>query len=379
MNMPDFFKRRSSRPFLITLCLVFVVLTGVIDYKTGEELSISIFYLLPVIFVTWYINAKTGIVISVISSLIWHIADFMIGHRYSHVLIPFWNSIVQLVFFLTIVFILSALKTQYEKKSDLIVELNKTLDELKRSEENLKKKSQELADSNAELERFAFVAAHDLKGPMIGIEGHIQRLKRRHGDKLDADAEKIIGYVLDGVDRMKALINDLLAYARAGAQTDNLKVVNVNQVIERALSNIHGEIEEQKATVTHGPLPDIRANDIQMVQLLQNLIGNGIKFHGEEPPRVHISVRQEDNEWIFSVADNGIGIDPDNAERIFEIFKRLHSTAQYPGTGIGLAICKKIVERHGGRIWAESGPGKGTIFFFTIPRNDRSREILTGP
>ncbi len=297
--MPDFLIRRSFRPFLIISCLVFVVLTGFIDYKTGEELSISIFYLLPIIFVTWYINAKTGIIISVISSAVWHIADFMIGHRYIHVLIPFWNSIVQLSFFLIIVFILSALKTQYEKKSTLIVELNKILDELKRSEVSLKQKTRELADSNAELERFAFVAAHDLKGPMIGIEGHIQRLKRRHSGKLDADAEKLLGYVIDGVERMRALINDLLAYARVSAQTDDLKSVNCNQVIEQAISNIRSEIEEKKATVTHESLPDIRANDIQMVQLLQNLIGNGIKFQSEGTPRVHISVRQEDDEWFF--------------------------------------------------------------------------------
>lgn len=307
---------------------------------------------------------------SIVSTVVWHIAGFMIDHTYSYSIILYWNSIMQLGFFLIIVLILSALKNEYEKKANLIIELNDTLAELKQSEEELKQKTKELSESNAELERFAYVAAHDLKGPLLAVEGFIQRLKRRHQDKLDPDAEKILGYAVDGIIRMRTLINDLLAYARVGTKTDPFKLASVNNILKRVLSNIHTDIEEKGAIVTYDALPDILTDEVQLTQLFQNLIGNGVKFCKNEIPSVHISAKQDNNEWVFSVRDNGIGIDNKDAERIFDIFQRLHSSSQYPGTGIGLAICKKIAERLGGRIWVESELDKGSAFNFTIPRNN---------
>jgi signal transduction histidine kinase len=368
MNVSEYLKKQSSRPLIIVSGLILVLLIGTADYLTGEELSISIFYLLPIIFVAWFTNTKSGVFMSIVSIAIWHIAGFMIGQTYSHSLILYWNSIVQLGFFLIIVLISSALKTEYEKKTNLINKLNDTLAELKQSEEELKQRTKELSESNAELERFAYVAAHDLKGPLLAVEGFIQRLKRRHKDKLDSDAETIIGYAVDGVTRMRTLINDLLAYAKVGTKKDPFKLASVNNIIERALSNIQTDIEEKGAVVTCDVLPDILTDEVQMTQLFQNLIGNGIKFCKDRAPRINISAEQKNNEWVFSVRDNGIGIDKKDADRIFDIFQRLHSTAQYPGTGIGLAICKKIAERLGGRIWVESEPGKGSAFNFTIPQ-----------
>lgn len=305
---------------------------------------------------------------SIVSTIVWHIAGFMIGHTYSYSIILYWNSIMQLGFFMIIVLIFSALKTEYEKKANLIIKLNDTLAELKRSEEDLKQKTQELTESNAELERFAYVAAHDLKGPLLAVEGFIQRLKRRHKDKLDSDAETIIGYAMDGINRMRTLINDLLAYARAGTKTDIFKLTRCDDIVKHAISNLQIEIDEKGAIVTYDHLPDIFTDETQMTQLFQNLIGNGIKFCKDETPRINISAKQKDNDWIFSVRDNGIGIDKKDAERIFDIFQRLHSSSQYQGTGIGLAICKKIVERHGGKIWVTSESGKGSTFSFSIPK-----------
>jgi len=367
MRVNEYFKKQSSRPLVIIIGLILVFLIGIADYVTGEELSISIFYLLPILFVTWFVNTKAGFIISVVSTIVWHVAGFMINHTYSYSIILYWNNIVQLGFFLIAVFILSGLKSEYEKKNALIAELKVALADLKRSEEALKQKTQELADSNAELERFAYVAAHDLKGPLLAVEGFIQRLKRRHKDKFDSDAETIIGYAMDGVHRMKTLIQDLLAYARVGTKTDKFKLIHSSGVVNRSISNLQFQINEKGAIVTYDNLPDIFADETQMTQLFQNLIGNGIKFCKNGIPRIDISAKQELNNWIFSVSDNGIGIDKKDAERIFDIFQRLHSSSQYQGTGIGLAICKKIVERHGGEIWIESEPGEGSTFNFTVP------------
>lgn len=211
------------------------------------------------------------------------------------------------------------------------------------------------------------MAAHDLKSPLTAVEGQVIRLRRRHKDKLDPDAEKIIGYAIDGINSMKALINDLLAYARVGTKSEDFKAVHCNDIASRAIANLQTDIGEKGALVTYDNLPEVFADNIQMTQLLQNLIGNGIKFCKDKTPHVHIAVKQKGSEWVFSVRDNGIGIDPKDADRIFNIFQRLHSNTEYSGTGIGLAICKKIVDRHGGRIWVESEPGKGATFFFTIP------------
>lgn len=200
---------------------------------------------------------------------------------------------------------------------------------------------------------------------MVG--SYTQLLAKRYKGKLDADADEFINFAVDGVVRMKSLINDLLDYSRVGTRGKELSPTDCEQIVSYALANLQSSIEECAAVVTHDPLPNVVADARQLGQLFQNLIGNAVKFRGDKPPTVHIGVKKEPTEWIFFVRDNGIGIDTEHVDRIFEIFQRLHSRAEYPGTGIGLAICKKIVERHGGRIWVESRPAEGSSFYFTIP------------
>jgi PAS domain S-box-containing protein len=233
----------------------------------------------------------------------------------------------------------------------------------------LEGKAKELARSNAELQQFAYVASHDLQEPLRKVSSFTQLLARRYKGRLDADADEFIDYVVDGVNRMKQLINDLLAYSRVGTRGEAFEPVAVHEVLQRALANLLAAIDETGAMVTHEDLPVVMGDRSQLSQLFQNLIGNAIKYRGEEPPCVHVSVRRDGAEWHFAVGDNGIGIDPQYADRVFEIFQRLHTRTQYPGSGIGLAISRKIVERHGGLIWVESQEGKGSVFHFTIPTN----------
>lgn len=236
-----------------------------------------------------------------------------------------------------------------------------------RQEEELKRTAEELARSNEELASFAYVASHDLQEPLRMVSSYTQLLARRYADRLDDDAREFIRFAVDGATRMQQLINDLLEYSRVGTRTRPFEPTSFELILDRVLCNLSVAISEAGATVTRDPLPTVMADPTQMVQLFQNLIGNAIKFRGEQPPRVHVSARQEGGEWIFSVRDNGIGIDPSYFERIFVIFQRLHGRSEYPGTGIGLAICKKIVQRHGGRIWVESAPGEGACFSFSLP------------
>lgn len=236
------------------------------------------------------------------------------------------------------------------------------------AQEALRQRTEELARSNQELERFAYVASHDLQEPLRMVASFTQLLSRRYKGKLDADADEFIGFAVDGATRMQALINDLLAFARVGTHGKPLASTDANSALQRALANLRLAIEDSGAQVQCDALPTVMADITQLTQLLQNLIGNAIKFRGEAVPQIRLSVATEDKEWLFRLQDNGIGIDAEFAERIFVIFQRLHTKEQYPGTGIGLAICKKIVERHGGRIWVESKPGSGAAFCFTLPK-----------
>jgi PAS domain S-box-containing protein len=239
--------------------------------------------------------------------------------------------------------------------------------ERKRAEEVLKHLAEDLRRSNAELEQFAYVASHDLQEPLRMVSSYMQLLKRRYQGKLDNDADEFIAFAVDGAARMQQLINDLLTFSRVGTRGRPLGLSACEKVLAEALMNLQVSIEENKAVITHDPLPTVFCDQPQLVQVFQNLIGNSIKFRGRQAPQIHISAKRVENEWIFSVCDNGIGLDTKFEERIFEIFQRLHSRTAYPGTGIGLAICKRIVLRHGGRIWVESKPGEGAAFYFTLP------------
>jgi len=237
----------------------------------------------------------------------------------------------------------------------------------KQAEERLKRTLADLERSNKELEEFAFVASHDLQEPLRKIANFSEMLANRYQGQLDERADKYLGYVADGAKRMKDLINDLLAFSRVGRADFRLIATDMNDILKGTLNDIQPLIQEKQAKITREPLPALNVNPPQMSQLLQNLIANAIKFHGGQPPHIHLSARRKDGQWVFTVRDNGIGFDPQFAEGIFKVFRRLHTKEEYPGTGIGLAICKKIVERHGGRIWAESQPGQGSTFYFTIP------------
>jgi PAS domain S-box-containing protein len=220
--------------------------------------------------------------------------------------------------------------------------------------------------SNDELQQFSYVVSHDLQEPLRTITSYVQLLARRADDKLEAEDQEFMGFVVEGAQRMQALIADLLAYTRVGGTARAFTTVDCEALLGRVLGDLRAAIKDSGAEVSHDPLPIVQGEAGQLGLVLQNLIGNALKFRGAAPPRIHVSARREGAQWVFAVRDNGIGLDPQHAERIFQIFQRLHARREYPGTGMGLAICKKIVERRGGRIWVESQHGQGATFFFTI-------------
>jgi signal transduction histidine kinase len=233
--------------------------------------------------------------------------------------------------------------------------------------EKLRKSETVLKRSNIELERFATLAAHDLREPLRTITSYITLLSKRCEGKLGQDADEFIGFVVDGATRMQRLIDDLLKFSRAGSKGKPFAWTDCEVVLERALVELKVAMEECGALVTHEPLPKVMGDDIQLGQVFHNLLGNAIKYRDGKPPQVQVSCKKEQEEWVFSVKDNGIGIDPQYGEKIFQIFQRLHTRDQYSGSGIGLSLCKRIVERHGGKIWVESELGKGATFYFTMP------------
>lgn len=251
-----------------------------------------------------------------------------------------------------------------------VMEILEDITERKKAEKKLKEIIEELERSNDELQQFAYITSHDLQEPLRTITSFTQLLERRYSGKLDKDADEFIEYIVDASVRMKQMIIDLLEYSRVGTQGHEFKLVDVDDVLHETENNLKSLIDENNVILTHDALPTVIADKLQLVQLFQNLISNAIKFKKEnEPPKIHISAKKEGNDYVFSVSDNGIGMESKYTDKIFEVFKRLHTIDKYKGTGIGLAVVKRIVERHNGHIWVESELGTGSTFYFTIPIN----------
>ena len=254
-------------------------------------------------------------------------------------------------------------------KERIILLAIEDITERKKLEQKINQYSKELERSNVELSNFGSIVAHDLGAPLRAVSGFAGLLQKRYKEKLDAEADEYISHIVEGTGRMQHLIKDLLEYARVGTSSKPLVQVDVNIIIEKALANLMFEITESRAVITADTLPTVSADDTRLIQLFQNLVGNALKYR-TNTPHIYISAERKDGEWLFRISDNGIGIEPRQFERIFQIFQRLHTREEYSGTGIGLAICKKIVERLGGRIWVESKPGEGSTFFFTLPATE---------
>ncbi|MDR0233901.1 MAG: HAMP domain-containing protein [Zoogloeaceae bacterium] len=258
----------------------------------------------------------------------------------------------------------------------LAKDFNQMLDTLEKQESRLKIHARALGRSNAELERFAYIASHDLQEPLRMVASYVQLLGRRYKGKLDEDADDFIGFAVDGANRMQQLINDLLMYSRVDSKGGEIRPANLDETLDRALFSLQMTLTEQGATIERVPLPNLPADASQIAQLWQNLIGNALKFRGEAPPVIRIGATEGEDNWRFSVRDNGIGVEAGQEERIFQIFQRLHTRESYPGTGIGLSICKRIIERHGGTIGVASRHGEGSEFWFTLPKVAKQREDI---
>ncbi len=270
------------------------------------------------------------------------------------------------------------LELRVQERTEDLAKANQALQaeigERKRAEESIKLYTKELERSNQELQQFAYVASHDLQEPLRMVSSYMQLLERRYGGQLQGDAKDFIYFAVDGAKRMQALINDLLAYSRVGTRGQPFDEVDLCKIVERAQENLRVAIDESQAQIICNRLPTVSGDEMQLTQVFQNLIGNAIKFRGDCAPQVRISETRENGMWHIWIADNGIGIDPQYNERIFQIFQRLHTRDEYPGNGIGLAICKRIIERHGGTIWVNGKPGEGSTFHFTIPAKDVNHE-----
>jgi chemotaxis family two-component system sensor kinase Cph1 len=247
-----------------------------------------------------------------------------------------------------------------------------------RQADELAQLAHDLERSNAELKKFAYVASHDLQEPLNQVANYVQLLEMRYEQLLDEDAKEFITFAVEGVSLMQTLIDDVLAYSKVDMQASEFELTEVDTALAKALNNLRKRISETGAVITHDELPTVMADGTQLMQLFQNLIANAIKFRSDKAPQIHIGASRLEDEWLFSVQDNGIGIDPQFSDRIFVIFQRLHTRDEYPGTGMGLAICKKIIECHRGRIWVESQLGEGATFYFTIPVGGRDRERRNG-
>jgi signal transduction histidine kinase len=262
------------------------------------------------------------------------------------------------------------LETKIQQVEKVNRDLEQGLTERKRAEEQIRRTLADLERSNKELEQFAYIASHDLQEPLRMIASYTQLLQARYGDRLDQDAKEFIDYAVEGASRLQCMIEDLMKYSRVVTRGKLPDTVDAHAALGEGLANLSLLIAENGAVVTNGDLPQVKADRSQLIHLFQNLIQNAIKFRRPERPLIHVSASRGNDGWVFAIRDNGIGIEPQYFERIFGIFQRLHTRTEYPGTGMGLSICKRIVERHGGRIWVESELGEGSTFHFTLPEGE---------
>lgn len=263
---------------------------------------------------------------------------------------------------------LAGVAIEHDRTKNLLRELNESLERrVANRTKALANSNEELARSNDELRQFAYIASHDMQEPLRMVTNFGQLLQKKMADETDAETSEWLGFVVEGGQRMRALIRDLLDYSEIDYQARPFQSVDLGRVVELVLANLRASVHDTAAEITHDELPTVVGDKPQLVQLLQNLVSNAIKFHDQPPPKIHIAVERQDSEWLVSVRDQGIGIEPEYRDRVFDFFRRLHNRDRFPGTGIGLAICKRVVERHGGRIWVEPTPGHGSTFYFTLP------------
>lgn len=345
MNFLTFSKHIAAILALVSLCVI-----GFVDYITGHEFSVSAFYLLPISLIALNFSRPAAVFFAALVAILEAMINMLGGgYYYSRVIFHYWNTVILAVIYVVIAVLISSLRDAYRREQ---------------------KNAEELARANAELKSFAHTVSHDLKEPLRTMSGFLGLLEKRYSDKIDEKGKEYIKFAVDSSKRMDALIKDILEYSQIGTKDKKSKSVECLSVLSEALSNLQVAIRESGAEVTHDDLPTVIADPVLLTSVFQNLIGNAVKFRGAEAPRVHVSCERKEKEWIFSVRDNGIGIEPQFQGEIFAAFRRLHARSEYPGSGLGLATCKKMVEYSGGRIWFISEVGKGSTFYFTIPDTD---------
>lgn len=358
-------ENRSNQVIIFSILLSLGIF--IFDLFMPLGVAAAVPYIAVILLTLWMPERKYTFIAGTAVSILTILDPILSSHSVQTLWIVFTNRTLSLLGIWSTVIFVSKYKHSLKIITEAKESLRKEEEALRQANKDLKRYSEELRRSNAELEQFAHVASHDLQEPLRMVASFTQLLQRRYRDRLDADANEFISYAVEGANRMQRLINDLLSYSRIQTRGKPFEEIDCEEILGEVRVNLQVAIEKSGALITNNSLPVIMGDASQLMRLFQNLIDNAIKFADKESPRVHVSAEKKDHEWLFSVSDNGIGIDPQYGERIFVIFQRLHGREEYPGTGIGLAICKRIVERHGGRVWVESEPGKGSTFYFTIP------------
>ena len=340
---------------LLTLSgFVVVILFGLIDYLTGPDLSFIIFYLFPISFVTWFAGRGAGIFISIASAIAWVLADIMTRPSYSHFIIPYWNMIVKFSVFFMVVYIFSMLKTVLEREK----ELNKEL------EQNIKK----VTELNKELEAFSYSVSHDLRTPLIVIGGFSRRLFKNYSDKLDAKGREALNIIQENAQKMSQFIDELLAFSRSERQEMKLEDVDMEKLARTVLEELK-IFTSERTSIKIRDLPPAHGDKIMLHHVFYNLISNTIKFtRDREMAIIEIGCKHEKDDYIYYVKDNGAGFDMQYADKLFNVFQRLHKDDEFEGTGVGLAIVQRVIKRHGGQVWAEGKINGGATFYFSLPK-----------